>query len=165
MNKLLAMLAMLLGLSLGACVGDDSLDMQDRQRINTVDDAQVTIEEDGEYTDPDAVAAYLNQYNRLPDNYITKAEAESRGWVPEAGNLWAVAEGKSIGGEPFNNQEDILPDAYGRRYFSADVNYDGGYRGAERLVYSNDGLIFYTPDHYDTFILLYGDEDYETHYD
>ncbi|MFN7286643.1 MAG: ribonuclease domain-containing protein, partial [Verrucomicrobiota bacterium] len=87
----------------------------------------------------------------LPDNFITKAEAKALGWNPKAGNLDAVAPGKSIGGDVFGNKEGLLPSAPGRTWFEADLNYSGGYRGGERLLYSNDGKMFYSGDHYKTF--------------
>jgi ribonuclease len=87
----------------------------------------------------------------LPDNFITKADAKALGWNPKTGNLDAVAPGKSIGGDVFGNKEGLLPSAPGRTWFEADLNYTGGYRGGERLLYSNDGKLFYSGDHYKTF--------------
>ncbi len=116
------------------------------------------LDEDGSYTTKEEVAAYLNQYGHLPANFITKNEAKKLGWESEKGNLGEVAPGKSIGGDKFGNYEGALPKANGRKYFECDINSDGGYRGAERIVYSNDGLIYYTGDHYKTFELLYGEE-------
>lgn len=113
------------------------------------------VKEDGTYTSPKQVAAYLHQYGHLPDNYITKKEAEALGWDSREGNLWEVADGKSIGGSRFGNYEGLLPDQKGRKWYECDVNYKGGYRGAERLLYSSDGLIYYTNDHYKTFQQLY----------
>jgi len=114
------------------------------------------IEESGTYTSKDEVALYLHVYGCLPDNYITKREAEDLGWNSKEGNLWDVAPGMSIGGSRFGNYEGALPDKEGRKYFECDIDYEGGYRGAKRLVYSDDGLIFYTEDHYNTFEQLYG---------
>lgn len=114
------------------------------------------IEESGIYTSKEEVALYIHIYGRLPDNYITKREAEDLGWNSKEGNLWEVAPGMSIGGSRFGNYEGALPDKEGRKYFECDIDYEGGYRGAKRLVYSNDGLIFYTEDHYNTFEQLYG---------
>lgn len=74
------------------------------------------------------------------------------------GNLQEAAPGKSIGGDHFGNYEEILPEKDGREYFECDIDSSGGYRGAKRLVYSNDGLIYYTEDHYKTFELLCGEE-------
>ena len=113
------------------------------------------IDEDGWYDTPEAVAEYIHTYGRLPGNFITKNEAQDLGWVSSEGNLWDVAEGMSIGGDRFGNREGLLPDAEGRKWYECDVNYSGGYRGSERIVYSNDGLIYYTADHYESFTQLY----------
>lgn len=112
----------------------------------------VDIDENGEYSTPEEVAQYIHIYNELPQNYITKEEAVSSGWESSKGNLWDVTDRMSIGGDIFGNREGKLPDAKGRQWYECDVNYYGGFRGEERLVYSNDGLIYYTKDHYKTFI-------------
>lgn len=116
------------------------------------------VREDGAYTSKEEVAAYLHEFGRLPGNYLTKKEAEELGWDSRQGNLWDVAPGMSIGGSRFGNYEGLLPDQKGRKYFECDIDYEGGYRGAKRMIYSNDGLIFYTEDHYQTFEQLYGQE-------
>jgi hypothetical protein len=116
------------------------------------------LDEEGYYSSPEDVALYLYTFDELPENYLTKAEARELGWETSEGNLWDVTEEMLIGGDYFGNREGLLPEEDGRRYFEADVNYEGGYRGAERLVYSSDGLIYYTDDHYDSFTLLYGEE-------
>ena len=103
------------------------------------------------YSDKDHVAAYLKAYGELPPNYITKSEATALGWVNSLGNLWRVAPGKSIGGDPFGNYEGKLPVAKGRKYYECDIDFDGGYRNGKRIIFSSDGLIFYTEDHYNTF--------------
>lgn len=113
------------------------------------------ISEDGEYTAKDEVALYIHTYGKLPSNYLTKQEAQDLGWSAKEGNLWEVAPNASIGGSHFGNYEGKLPKAKGRKYFECDIDYDGGYRNAKRLIYSNDGLIFYTEDHYKTFEQLY----------
>lgn len=100
---------------------------------------------------PEQVADYLRTHGALPDYYLTKNEARDLGWISEKGNLWDVAEGRVIGGDRFGNREGLLPDKKGRRWYEADVGYQGGFRGAERLVFSDDGLIYYTDDHYDSF--------------
>ncbi|MBP1935602.1 guanyl-specific ribonuclease Sa [Paenibacillus sediminis] len=87
----------------------------------------------------------------MPDNFITKKEAEALGWDAKKGNLNDVAPGKSIGGDEFNNRGNPLPNAPGRVWYEADVNYSPGFRGSERIIYSNDGLIYQTSDHYKTF--------------
>lgn len=100
---------------------------------------------------PEFVASVLRKIGKLPDRFLSKKEARKLGWVPEQGNLNEVAPGKSIGGDRFGNYEGKLPAQKGRSYREADVHDSPERRGAERLVFSNDGLIFYTPDHYKTF--------------
>lgn len=119
------------------------------------DAATDELTEDGTYTDAANVALYLHTYGHLPDNYLTKTEAEALGWDSSRGNLWDVAPGCCIGGDRFGNREGLLPKASGRQYYECDVNYEGGYRGGERIVYSDDGLIFYSRDHYASFTQLY----------
>ena len=109
------------------------------------------VVENGEYSDKEHVAAYLRAFGKLPSNYITKKEAQALGWVNTLGNLWDVAPGKSIGGDRFGNYEGQLPTAKGRKYTECDIDFDGNRRNAKRIVFSNDGLIFYTEDHYTTF--------------
>ncbi|MGN0157737.1 MAG: ribonuclease domain-containing protein [Brotaphodocola sp.] len=128
---------------------------QDRQESLEQEQAQTELDEHGSYTSCNDVAAYLHTYGHLPENYITKQEAEELGWNSKEGNLWDVAPGKSIGGSRFGNYEKLLPEKQGRKYFECDIDYEGDYRGAKRIIYSNDGLIFYTEDHYKTFEQLY----------
>lgn len=118
---------------------------------NYVDTNTLSVKEDGHYTDVQNVADFIEAFDQLPDNYLTKEEAYDLGWEPEKGNLDQVAPGMSIGGDFFGNFENKLPDSPSRSYFEADINYQGGYRGPERLVFSDDGLYFYTKDHYETF--------------
>jgi ribonuclease T1 len=116
-----------------------------------------TLARDGSYTTQEDVALYLHLYGELPDNFITKAEARALGW--DSGGLEKVAPGKCIGGDSFGNYEGLLPKAEGRTYYECDINTLGAdSRGPERLVYSSDGLIYCTADHYESFTLLYGDE-------
>jgi len=111
----------------------------------------VEVEEDGEYTTKEEVASYIYYYSSLPSNYITKSEASKLGWVANEGNLWEVSDHKSIGGDSFGNREGYLPSG---KYYECDIDYEGGYRNAYRIIYSNNGWIFYTNDHYETFELL-----------
>lgn len=104
------------------------------------------------YSDKEHVAAYLRAYGELPQNYITKKEAQALGWVSSKGNLWEVAPGKSIGGDYFGNYEKLLPEKKGREWHECDIDFDGSYRNAKRILFSSDGLIYYTDDHYETFI-------------
>jgi len=119
------------------------------------DEAEKSLDENGRYTSPEDVALYIHTYSKLPCNYISKDEARRLGWDSKAGNLWDVTDEMSIGGDRFGNYEGALPDVEGRTWKECDVNYEGGYRGSERLLYSNDGLIFYTADHYESFTQLY----------
>lgn len=115
------------------------------------------IDERGSYTTKEDVALYLHVYGRLPDNFITKSEAEKLGWT--GGGLEAYAPGKCIGGDRFGNYEGLLPEKNGRSYKECDIDTLGkSSRGAKRIVYSNDGLIYYTPDHYESFTLMYGEK-------
>lgn len=113
------------------------------------------VTEDGSYTSPEDVAAYLRAFGHLPGNFITKRQAQDLGWDSSTGNLWDVAPGKSIGGDRFGNYEGLLPKG---NYRECDVNYRGGYRGGERLVFDDRGGIWYTADHYRSFTKLDGKE-------
>lgn len=107
------------------------------------------------YTTKEDVALYIHQYGRLPDNFITKDEARKLGW--DGGSVEPYAPGKCIGGDRFGNYEGLLPAAPGRTWTECDIDtLGGGSRGAKRIVFSNDGLIYYTHDHYESFELLYG---------
>ena len=123
----------------------------------TAEVTQAAISENGAYSSKDEVAEYLHEFGHLPPNYLTKKEAQDLGWVANKGNLWEVAPGKSIGGDRFGNREGLLPEAPGRKYYECDIDFDGSYRNAKRIIYSNDGLIFYTEDHYESFRQLYGE--------
>lgn len=102
------------------------------------------------YYDLEHVVLYLDRYGVLPDNYITKDEARALGW--EGGSVENYLDGAAIGGDRFGNREGLLPEASGRSYTECDIDTDGqSSRGAKRLVFSNDGLYFYTEDHYETF--------------
>lgn len=163
LTALLLLLALLL--SLTAC-GDAA------QTIDTVQQAAQTvqeiaaaqeeetpaIEENGTYTTKEDVARYIHTYGHLPDNFITKKQAQALGW--EGGSLEPYAPGKCIGGSRFGNYEGTLPEKDGRTYTECDIDTLGASkRGAKRIVFSNDGLIYYTEDHYETFELLYGEDD------
>lgn len=127
---------------------------RDEERLGGHETEQ-EVTEDGSYTGKDEVALYLHLFGHLPDNYITKKEARALGWDSSSGNLWEVAPGKSIGGDYFGNYEGLLPEEDDRDYFECDIDYEGGRRNAKRMIYSDDGLIFYTEDHYESFEQLY----------
>ncbi len=116
---------------------------------------EALLDKDGEYTSKEDVALYIHQYGELPSNFITKKEAKKLGW--SGGSLEEYAPGKSIGGDTFGNREGVLPE-YGT-YHECDIDTKGKKkRGAKRIVYSDDGRVYYTDDHYETFELLYGEE-------
>ena len=104
--------------------------------------------------EPQAIADYLFQYGKLPDNFITKKEAQALGWDSSYNYVSDVAPGKSIGGDRFGNYEGLLPKRNNVTYREADCNYTGGKRNAERIIYSSDGRVWYTNDHYQTFTEL-----------
>lgn len=122
------------------------------------DDASpAALNEDGVYTSAEDVALYLHLYGHLPENFITKKDARALGW--SGGGLDGYADGKCIGGDRFGNYEGLLPEAPGREYRECDIDtLHASSRGAKRIVFSNDGLIYYTEDHYESFVLLYGEE-------
>lgn len=102
-------------------------------------------------TAPQDIADYIFAHGTLPDNFLTKSEARQLGWDSSQNYVSDVAPGYSIGGDKFGNYEGLLPDASGRKWYEADANYTAGPRGAERILYSSDGLVYYTSDHYQTF--------------
>ena len=105
----------------------------------------------------DAVAAYIKEHGALPDYYITKDAARTKGWA--GGSLEPYAPGRLIGGDRFGNYEGLLPNKKGRSYTECDIGtYRASARGTKRIVFSNDGLIYYTEDHYASFTKLSGGE-------
>lgn len=123
--------------------------------VTTAPETERKLDRNGSYSSRDDVALYIHQYGKLPGNFITKAEAQKLGW--SGGSLEKYASGKSIGGDRFGNYEGTLPEG---DYHECDIDTLGAdRRGAKRLVYSDDGRIYYTEDHYESFTLLYGEED------
>ena len=115
------------------------------------------IDEDGWYYSKEDVALYIYTYGKLPENFITKNEARDLGW--EGGSVERYKDGAAIGGDKFGNYEGLLPKKSGRKYYECDIDTNGkSSRGAKRIIFSNDGLIYYTGDHYESFELLYGEE-------
>ena len=161
----LVMLFSLVGCGTDAPVQDETnLPQQEQQDVQNapsedadMPDETAQIDEDGSYTTKDDVALYIHTYGHLPDNFITKKDAQALGWP--GGSLEPYAPGKCIGGSRFGNYEGLLPEADGHTYTECDIDTLGAdSRGAKRIVFSNDGLIYYTEDHYETFELLYGEE-------
>ncbi len=163
MKKLLSVLlalALLLGLTacldMGGVPDASSPSPTSQETLESPQPSAPVIDEAGSYTSADDVALYLHTYGHLPDNFITKAEARALGW--NGGSLEPYAPGKCIGGDRFGNYEGLLPQSDGRTYQECDIDTLGASgRGAKRIVFSNDGLIYYTDDHYASFTLLYGE--------
>ena len=118
---------------------------------------ELYLDPEGSYNSKEDVALYIHLYGCLPRNYVTKSYAkDTLGCsTSRVEDYWP---GGAIGGDVFGNREGRLPSAPGRTWTECDINTWGKYsRGAERIVFSNDGLVYYTSDHYYTFELLYGD--------
>ena len=167
MKKLMALLmALVMLLSMAACGGDESASVgvvggEDGPTAYYITGSdgreQKMLPEDGFYYSAEDVSLYLHLYGCLPDNFVTKGEARSMGWT--GGSLEEFLPDHVIGGDRFGNREGLLPDADGRKYYECDIDTHGeDSRGAKRIVYSNDGLIYYTEDHYESFTLLYGED-------
>lgn len=164
--SLLLVLFTLISLTLGlvSCgdIADITFDVLDEmlsedEQPEQPDIIDLDVEKDGEYDDCDHVALYIHLYGKLPKNYMPKNEAEEKGW--RGGPLYKVVPGMAIGGTYFGNYEGKLPRKEGRTYYECDIDTIGANeRGEKRIVYSDDGLVYYTDDHYKTFTLLYGEE-------
>lgn len=134
--------------------GQETEQSQGQQETEKNKNKQKNISENGHYTSKEDVALYLHLYGHLPKNFISKNQAKKLGW--SGGSLEPYAPGCSIGGSFYGNYEGILPE--GHEYHECDIDtMHAKSRGAKRIVYSDDGLIFYTGDHYETFELLYGE--------
>lgn len=150
MKKLFTLLfSAFLALTILAGCGNDKTPATTKSST-TVSQTAAEISENKSYTDKNHVAAYIRHFKKLPKNYITKKEAQKLGWQTK-GTLDQVAPGKSIGGDRFGNHEGQLPNKNGRKWTECDIDYVKGNRNGKRIVYSNDGLIYYTGDHYKTF--------------
>ncbi len=153
MKKILALLLALMLLMVSFALGEEEIEVLVEDGVAITE--ELTVEYGFDYSTPEEVALYLYVFVELPPNFLTKDEARDLGWVSSEGNLWEVADGMSIGGDIFGNREGLLPEDAERVYYECDVNYEGGFRGSERVVFSDDGLIYYTGDHYESFELLY----------
>ena len=122
---------------------------------HTGNDAAIPENPDKPLTDPQDIADYLFLYGKLPPNFITKKQAQNLGWDSSYNYVSDVAPGKSIGGDRFGNYEGLLPDKKGRQWYEADCYYTKGKRNAYRILYSNDGLVYYTDDHYESFTQMF----------
>lgn len=123
-------------------------------RKESIKENNKKLDKNGHYYSKEDVSLYLHTFGRLPSNYLTKNEAKNLGWDAQRGNLWKVTDKGVIGGDRFGNREGELPK--NEKYYEADVNYKGGHRGGERLVYTKGGkVIYYSGDHYENFEVLY----------
>ena len=95
---------------------------------------------------------YIKVYGKLPSYYITSEQAKNEGWNSKKGDLFIKCPGRMIFGGIYQNRNGHLPTAPNRVWYEADINYEFGFRGTERILFSNDGLMFVTYDHYHTFI-------------
>lgn len=111
--------------------------------------------EPGPLDEAQRIADYIFEHGELPDNFITKKEAQALGWDKYVNKVSDIAPGKSIGGDYFGNYEKQLPVVQGRKYYEADCYYFGGDRNEYRIIYSNDGHVWFTGDHYQTFTELF----------
>ncbi|MBR1826556.1 MAG: ribonuclease [Clostridia bacterium] len=154
----LVVIALLLTSFFTGCVTTQPVERENVKKTTAAKTAKAkTIDRNGSYTSKDDVALYIHTYGELPKNFISKKQAERLGW--DGGSLEPYAPGKSIGGSYFGNYEGKLPKKKGRTYYECDIDTKGRRsRGPKRIVYSTDGLIYYTSDHYETFELLYGEE-------
>ncbi len=135
--------SIILIISSSGCLNDSTVPSE---KINTTTD----MNEDGSYYSKEDVAKYIKTYNHLPPNYITKSEARKFGW--SGGPLEKYAPGKRIGGDIFTNRQKVLPNG---DYYECDItDNDSNTRGAKRIVYSTDGRVYYTENHYKTFVEL-----------
>lgn len=157
--QIIVLVVIILGISLLQKNYDENVDR--RKMVDTETPAEVSkksanidqtdVLEIDKLTAEKRVVDYVKKNGKLPDYYLTKNEARKQGWSPQKGDLCEILPGKAIGGDRFGNREGLLPKQKGRAYFEADLNYSCGHRNADRLVYSNDGLVYITKDHYKTF--------------
>lgn len=149
-KKYFSYLLVLLALIFTSCRLTNDKDIKINKEIieENIGEEEKSLDEDSSYYSLEDVSSYLVEFNHLPPNYITKKEAADLGWSPKDGNLWEVTDKAVIGGDYFGNFEGNLPEG---NYKEADVNYNGGRRGAERIVFDEDINIYYTKDHYETF--------------
>ena len=147
----------------GASGNSQTIDDSDAAPVESGNPGQTESKPDvnGIYTSKDDVAAYIIAYGRLPSNFITKDEAKKAGWSgsgSDALDNYKSLKNKCIGGDYFGNYENKLPKKNGRTYTECDIDtLNAKQRGVKRIVFSNDGLIYYTEDHYESFKLLYGE--------
>ncbi len=98
----------------------------------------------------DGADYWIKYFGELPKYYVTKNEAKSSGWRQSKSPENYIPD-KMIMGGIYHNKNDHLPNAPGRIWYEADINYYEGKRNGHRFLWSNDGLMFVTYNHYETF--------------
>ena len=93
---------------------------------------------------------WIANIGELPKYYASYEYALSKGWRPRKWPSNFIPNQMITRGQYFND-DGHLPSAPGRVWFEADINYKLGKRNSQRVLWSNDGLIFVTYDHYETF--------------
>ena len=169
-NKVVRLIVLLLtvALLLSSCTAN-ALETAKKKKNTAAPQATAVVETPTAVPEPTAtsgpldeaqrIADYIFEHGELPENFIMKKQAQALGWDSMYNYVSDVAPGKSIGGDHFGNYEGKLPTKNGRKYYECDIDTKGKKsRGAKRIVFSNDGLIYYTDDHYESFTLLYGEE-------
>ena len=168
-SKIAALIALLLALVLvlGSCGADTTAKKKKQENAQptavvteapaatAAPEATEAPEETGPIIEPQAIADYIFEHGELPPNFITKKEAQALGWDSSWNYVSDVAPGMSIGGDYYGNYERLLPKVENRLYYEADCFYHGGKRNQYRIVFSNDCHVWYTEDHYQTFIELF----------
>ncbi len=151
-NKLIRLFVLLVAavMLLSGCTANAS----SKKKNKNTETPAVTVTP-GPMDEAQRIADYIFEHGELPDNFITKKEAQALGWDKYVNKVSDVAPGKSIGGDYFGNYEERLPVVKGRKYYEADCYYFGGDRNEYRIIYSTDGHVWYTEDHYNTFIELF----------
>lgn len=102
---------------------------------------------------------WLIRFKHLPSYYISQEDAANLGWEAKLGNLSNVAPGKMLAKGIYQNRNGHLPQESGRIWYEADINYKSGWRNDQRILYSNDGLVFVSYDHYQTFTEIISKEE------
>ncbi len=136
----------------------DDYEVEEQTEVYNDEEEQTEVEFELPVTDPQQIVNYLSIYGELPENFITKNEAKALGWDSRYNYVGEVAPGKSIGGDRFGNYEGQLPEKKGRKWYECDANYKGKKRGKQRVLFSSDGLYYYTDDHYQTFTEMFPED-------
>lgn len=99
---------------------------------------------------------YLIEYGQLPNNFITKGSQET--WMVRR-QFRTLRPRQMYWRRLFWQLRKSSPVVSGRTYHECDIDtLNAKSRGAKRIIYSDDGQIYYTDNHYKSFTLLYGDD-------